>query len=67
MMQRKFNKLNAYIFILFYATTVNISMGFYTPQIYSHGALGFMMHQINIFIFSFYNAMLRQKSKYAKK
>jgi hypothetical protein len=41
-------------------------MGFYTPQIYSHGALGFMMHQINIF-FSFYNAMLKQKSKYAKK
>jgi hypothetical protein len=34
----------------FYATTVNISMGSYTPQNYSHGVLGFMMQQINIFI-----------------
>jgi hypothetical protein len=32
-------------------TTVNIPIGFYTPQIYSHGALGFTMQQINIFIF----------------
>jgi hypothetical protein len=38
----------------FYATTVNILMGCYTPQDYSHGAL------------EFFNAMLMQKCKYAK-
>jgi hypothetical protein len=36
-MQRKYNKMNAYLF-LFYATTVNIPMGPYMPQNYSHGA-----------------------------
>jgi hypothetical protein len=30
---------------------INIPMGSYTPQNYSHGALGFMVQQINIFIF----------------
>jgi hypothetical protein len=29
---------------------MNIPMGSYTPQIYSHGALGLLMQQINIFI-----------------
>jgi len=48
---------------LFYASTVNIPMGF-KPQVYSHGALDFMM-QCNeqIFLFSF--IMLMWKSKYA--
>jgi hypothetical protein len=44
-------------------------MGSYTPQNYSHGALGLLIQQINIFyflLFSFSNAMLMQKSKYAK-
>jgi hypothetical protein len=36
-MQRKSNKMNAYLF-LFFATTVNIPMGPYMPQNYSHGA-----------------------------
>jgi hypothetical protein len=36
-MQRKSNKMNAYLF-LFYATTVNIPMGPFMPQNYSHGA-----------------------------
>jgi len=48
---------------LFYATTANIPMGF-KPQVYSHGALDFIM-QCNqqIFLFSF--LMLMWKSKYA--
>ena len=48
---------------LFYATTVNTHMGF-KPQVYSYGALDFMM-QCNeqIFLFSF--LMLMWKSKYA--
>ena len=48
---------------LFCATTVNIAMGF-KPQVYSHGALDFMM-QCNeqIILFSF--LMLMWKSKYA--
>jgi len=48
---------------LFYATTVIIPMGF-KPQVYSYGALDFMM-QCNeqIFLFSF--PMLMWKSKYA--
>jgi hypothetical protein len=39
-----------HIYFYFYATTVNIPMGSYTPQNYSHGALGLLMQQINIFI-----------------
>ena len=49
---------------LFYATIVNIPMGF-KPQVYSHGALDFMM-QCNeqiFFLFSFLKLMW--KSKYA--
>ena len=48
---------------LFYATTVSIPMGF-KPQVYSHGALDFMM-QCNeqIILFSF--LMVMSKSKYA--
>jgi hypothetical protein len=58
-----------HIYFYFCATTVNIPLGSYTPQNYSHGALGLLMQQINIFyflLFSFSNAMLMQKSKYAK-
>jgi len=48
---------------LFYATTVNILMGF-KPQVYSHGALDFMMKcNGQIFLFSF--LMLMWKSRYA--
>jgi len=47
----------------FYATTVNIPMGF-KPQVYPHGALDFMMqYNEQIFLFSF--LMLMWKSKYA--
>jgi len=48
---------------LFYATTVNIPMGF-KPQVYSHGALDFMM-QCNEQILFFSFLMLIWKSKYA--
>jgi hypothetical protein len=38
-----------HIYFYFCATTMNIPMGSYTPQNYSHGALGLLMQQINIF------------------
>jgi hypothetical protein len=48
-----------HIYFYFCATTVNVPMGSYTPQNYSHGALGLLMQQINIFIF-FYFLFLMQ-------
>jgi hypothetical protein len=51
MMQEKMqHDKSMHIYFYFYATTVNIPMGSYTPQNYSHGALGLLMQQINIFI-----------------
>ena len=49
----------------FYAATVNILEGFYTPQNYSHEAQDFIMQQWN-FYFYFLSAKQMQKSKYAK-
>jgi len=49
---------------LFYATTVNIPMGF-KPQVYFHGALDFMMQCNEQIFFSFSFLMLMWKSKYA--
>jgi hypothetical protein len=49
--------MNASLF-LFYATTVNIPMGPYMPQNYSHGAYKFMMQQSKHIFILFSNAML---------
>ena len=52
-------------YFYFYATTVNTSIGIYTPQIYLHGAQDFYNAIMKI-LFSFTNVMLMQESKYAK-
>jgi hypothetical protein len=57
--------MHAYLF-LFYATTVNIPMGLHTTKL---STWGFRIYDASdeYFLISFYNAMLKQKSKYAKK
>jgi hypothetical protein len=57
--------MNVYLF-LFYATTVNIPMGPYMPQNYSHGAYNLWCSKAT-YIYFFSNAMLMQKSKHAKR
>ena len=50
---------------IFYATMVNILVGFYTPQKLFTWGLGFY-NVVMQFLFSFLKAMRMQKSKYAK-
>jgi hypothetical protein len=66
MMQIKYNKMNAYLF-LFLCHHGEYSIGFlHATKLFTWGFKIYdAVQQINIFIF-FSNAMLMQKSKYAK-